>query len=542
MLLAASGKELGRHVSDRVIDAYFGCESALRALTLELNDTPNSRLHSLLHTAIHNRHAPGLTMKHLVFLLHTAVLRCKSPVVLALSNILADMDVSVCDVPLLLLLIRRNNLDLMQDVLAHHFVSRDLPEQDHHSVLDALLADTIDASLAALVIRNFNLGRFVSSGLRSAVKHNDVPTCLQLVRFGAPLEAPAYITAAARGYAAICDLYIDAGFEDVRAQDNKALRLAASRGHLAVCRHIVYVALPRTAATRPGLSASLTSKGSVLRTSDTACRPLSLSQTTSIPLLHDLRAVNNEAFRWAAGNGHLEVCRLLLSCGLTLADVRDDDNNALRWAAGNGHLDVVRLLLEQGLQLTDLRARNNEAFRMAVGHGHLEIIHLLLACGLTTDDIRAHDNHALRWAAKNGRDDICQLLLNSRFANADHLTLDDIRACDNEAFRVAASFGHTAVCRLLKHRGLTLDDLRACDNEAFRSAAYYGHLDVCKLLIRWGLTRADAWAKEGEAYGWASKRGHRDMCAFLLSLDLLDDMQMSTAQMPDTSELEFIPL
>lgn len=556
-------------LANRVIDAYFGCDSALRALTQELNDTPSSRLHSLLHLTISGSpYTQSLTMKHLLFLFHTAVLRCKSSVVVALANILADMGITVCDVPLLLLLIRRNNMDLIQAVLDTHFVERTISQANELDMglegldlVDALTLDTTDPNIAALVVREFKLSHSLADALRSAVKLNDVSRCVHLVRIGAPLETRAYITAAARGYAAICDLFVDAGFEDVRAQENKALRLAASRGHLAVCRHIVYVALPRTV--------------------------MCLGRPRS--LLDDIRMCHNEAFRWACGNGHVDVCRLLLACGLTLHDIRDDDNNALRWACGNGHLEVCRLLLNQspgcGWSLTpdDLRARDNEALRMAAKHGHLDVVRLLLACGLTVEDVRAQDNFVLRWAAKSGDYGLCQLLLGAlpavpywgragafgslgsgaelpscggqspalsphsarplpfrketKSPNLDSgasLTLDDIRACDNEALRAAASFGHLGICKLLWRRGLTLHDLRARNNEAFRSAAFYGHLNVCKFLMRCGLTRADAWAGEGEAMAWAVKREQHDVCVFLLSLNLLDDMTQS--------EPEFIPV
>jgi len=498
-------------LADRVIDAYFGCQSALRSLTAELNDTPESRLCSLLHAMVLglpprdragarvDRRTPMariLTRKHLLYLVRVTVLHCKSLVVNALADILADMDIVIEDIPLLMLLIRRNNPDLVRKMLRHHFVTRDVPPSMHSNILSVLTMDTVDTDLAALVTRKFGLSRLLAAHLRHAVKLGDMPTCLKFIRIGAPLEPEAYISAAARGRVDICELYLDAGFQEVRAFNNKALRVAASRGHMPMCRHIIHVALPRTSHFSSG----------------------------GRTILDDIRDYNNEAFRWAAGHGHLEVCKLLLACGLQLSDIRADRNNAFRWAAGGGHMDVCLFLLDQGLLLEDICAIDNEAFRMAASHGHTNIVRLLLTCGLTLEDVRAKDNYALRRAARMGHTDICELLLCTC-----GLTLEDIRTANNEAFRLAAEFGHVEICKLLRRCGLRLDDIRAVDNEAFRVAASHGHLAVCKLLVHWGLTRADISVRNNEALRRSTERGFGDVSSFLLSLNLLDNLPWSQA-------------
>ena len=61
----------------------------------------------------------------------------------------------------------------------------------------------------------------------------------------------------------------------------------------------------------------------------------------------DPSANGNNAVRWAAANGHLDVVRYL--CELPVdrgVDPSTDDNCAVRLAAANGHLDVVRYLCE----------------------------------------------------------------------------------------------------------------------------------------------------------------------------------------------------
>ena len=61
--------------------------------------------------------------------------------------------------------------------------------------------------------------------------------------------------------------------------------------------------------------------------------------------MRDARADDNDALRWACGNGHLATAQWLAShFGLTPADARAGDGAALRKARRNGHLATERWL------------------------------------------------------------------------------------------------------------------------------------------------------------------------------------------------------
>jgi len=92
--------------------------------------------------------------------------------------------------------------------------------------------------------------------------------------------------------------------------------------------------------------------------------------------LEDPSTDNNYAIRWASGNGHLEVVRLLLSD--PRVDPSVNNNYAIRRASENGHTKIVRLLLVD--PRVDPSANNNYAIRRASGNGHLEVVRLLLDC------------------------------------------------------------------------------------------------------------------------------------------------------------------
>ena len=89
----------------------------------------------------------------------------------------------------------------------------------------------------------------------------------------------------------------------------------------------------------------------------------------------DPSANGNNAVRWAAANGHLDVVRYL--CELPVdrgVDPSADDNDAVRLAAGDGHLDVVRYLCELPVDRgVDPSANDNDAIASAATSNHLDV-------------------------------------------------------------------------------------------------------------------------------------------------------------------------
>lgn len=106
--------------------------------------------------------------------------------------------------------------------------------------------------------------------------------------------------------------------EDIRSNNNFALRQAARNGHVNILRFLK---------DEFGLTAE------------------------------DARDDNNDAIELASQNGHVDVLRFLKEeFGLTVKDARANNNYALLYAAGKGHLEVLRFLKEEfGLTVEDAR-------------------------------------------------------------------------------------------------------------------------------------------------------------------------------------------
>ena len=86
----------------------------------------------------------------------------------------------------------------------------------------------------------------------------------------------------------------------------------------------------------------------------------------------------------AAGNGHLEVLRLLLEHGADKDQTNCNGLTLLRLAALNGHLEVVRLLVDLGAEIDKASTAGATPLHLAALNGHAEVVQLLLqAWGVT---------------------------------------------------------------------------------------------------------------------------------------------------------------
>ena len=87
----------------------------------------------------------------------------------------------------------------------------------------------------------------------------------------------------------------------------------------------------------------------------------------------DIHFHNDEAFRMACYDGHLEVVKYLVNKGG--ADVNVKDGYALRWAACKGHFEIVKFLIAHGASLQSSGAQ--EGYHLAIKYKHSDIVQLI---------------------------------------------------------------------------------------------------------------------------------------------------------------------
>jgi ankyrin repeat protein len=148
---------------------------------------------------------------------------------------------------------------------------------------------------------------------------------------------------------------------NIHANGDYALRLAAINGHLNVVKYLIEGPEDAKGDKRPW---------------DEGCKPLVPWHPANI------HANNDEALRYAAANGHLDVVKYLVEKGAYIHAIYDA---TLRVSAENGHLDIVKYLIENG---ANIHAGNDYALRFAVYNGHLDVVKCLIENGANLEIIR----------------------------------------------------------------------------------------------------------------------------------------------------------
>ncbi|XP_028921258.1 protein fem-1 homolog B [Ornithorhynchus anatinus] len=154
----------------------------------------------------------------------------------------------------------------------------------------------------------------------------------------------------------------------------------------------------------------------------------------------------------AARNGHAKVVRLLLEhyrvhtqqTGTVRFDGYVIDGATALWcAAGAGHFEVVKLLVSHGANVNHTTVTNSTPLRAACFDGRLDIVKYLVENHANISIANKYDNTCLMIAAYKGHTDVVRYLLEQR---AD----PNARAhCGATALHFAAEAGHLEIVREL---------------------------------------------------------------------------------------------
>eukprot|EP00603_Paraphysomonas_imperforata_P007076 CAMPEP_0114435162 /NCGR_PEP_ID=MMETSP0103-20121206/12669_1 /TAXON_ID=37642 ORGANISM="Paraphysomonas imperforata, Strain PA2" /NCGR_SAMPLE_ID=MMETSP0103 /ASSEMBLY_ACC=CAM_ASM_000201 /LENGTH=357 /DNA_ID=CAMNT_0001605141 /DNA_START=121 /DNA_END=1194 /DNA_ORIENTATION=+ len=165
----------------------------------------------------------------------------------------------------------------------------------------------------------------------------------------------------------------------------------------------------------------------------------------------------NTALMWAAGEGHLHICKYLVDvCGVNVHEMKGGKykkiRHALHWAARNGRMAVcdwlihekfidvnieaddgtvpmhfavwtnntpmVKWLIEKGrCDIHKLNAYGCNASQWGALNGDVEMLKLLQSYGLDLGLLNLNGHSAVHKAAVNGRLDACRWLLSARVDN-----------------------------------------------------------------------------------------------------------------------------
>ena len=251
---------------------------------------------------------------------------------------------------------------------SHHFSSVGCHKQWS---LIAISAHHDDLALIQFIVRKIKLKN---------IKHTERTNALFL--------------AAYKGYTEIYD-FLTSKFREknpgktslLNREGSTPLHWAANNGHFGLCKLII----EGTAKKNPG-----TIKNIPLYGRNPIIRPIDSAEGTT-PL------------HFAAQNGHLEVCKLIMDNITDKNPANVEGEKPFHFAAKKGQLAVCQFMLEN---LSDNNPRNQWAItplHYAAQYGHVEVCKLIMENLVDKNPSSYHDHTPLSLATANKKSEVCQL-------------------------------------------------------------------------------------------------------------------------------------
>jgi hypothetical protein len=152
-------------------------------------------------------------------------------------------------------------------------------------------------------------------------------------------------------------------------------------------------------------STTTTTSNSSSNSSSTSSNSTSTSSKTATPRW-DIHACSDEEgftpLTWAAGNGHLSLCRYLVEAGLRPNEVcgrKKRRRQPIHWCARNGHTDICAwLVLEHGVDVDAAAENGTTPLHFAIWKGHMDCVRWLIEIGrCNVNVINAFGCNAANW-------------------------------------------------------------------------------------------------------------------------------------------------
>ncbi|KAL9133602.1 MAG: hypothetical protein Q9175_005214 [Cornicularia normoerica] len=250
--------------------------------------------------------------------------------------------------------------------------------------------------------------------LHLAARHGQAEVVRVLLEKGARLAAldekgltPLHY-ASKYSYANVLSLLLDASADcnAVDIDNNTALGFACNNGNLMVVRMLLTKSECDMGSDRRGQLSPLSvasAKGFF------SCAQFLLDKNAKM----EVQEVEDRTpLCYAALNGHVELCQLLLKHGANPND-SIEENPILSVVATRGNLEIVKVLVENGAEIDATDSEDQTALLKASNMGHTTLVACLLGYGANVYHEDVHGSTSIQYAASRGYMEIVQFLNDS---------------------------------------------------------------------------------------------------------------------------------
>ncbi len=240
---------------------------------------------------------------------------------------------------------------------------------------------------------------------------------------------------------------------------------------------------------------------------------------------------------YAAANGHLDLCEILIKEDADINASNDLDYTPLHLAAWQGHAEIILMLFNTNHLIIEATDHNGAtALHLAAEAGHVDAVKVLIALHANMHSMNNKGLMPVDVAVQNGKFAVAEILvafdiyenrhkLNGKniltaldcFKNLDFLEflvkkdfaifLDVIDNHENTLLHIAVNANHTNLLRTLLQKNVDINVVDSSLETALHIAVKKGNVQCVKILLENNINR-DALNKDGKsALQLAQERG-----------------------------------
>ncbi|XP_067660925.1 ankyrin repeat domain-containing protein 50-like [Haliotis asinina] len=216
----------------------------------------------------------------------------------------------------------------------------------------------------------------------------------------------------------------------------------------------------------------------------------------------------------AAGGGHREVVKLLVSKGANIKLVDRFGINILHSACLGGDVEVVKYVLSQNMLDINSRVKcGRTAVMLAAGNGNKDLVQLFVDKGADVSLLDKTGDNILHCACRGGGAEVLKYILSK-----DMVDINSLGHRKRTPVIVAAERGHEEVVELLVKHGADLSLSKRSGGNILHHVCQRGHYKLVKYVLSLNMVDINSrWWMKRTPVMVAARYGHKEVVELLVN-------------------------